>query len=353
MEPTKDGERFYIFTRMNLGEDAKQIHADLAEVYKDTACSYRTVTGWMRKFREGRQSFEDLPRAGRPNEAVNDRNMDTVRNMIKKNPHISVFLLFLNIGVSVGSVETIIHEHLKFRKVCAKWVPHKLTEIQKRSRVDSCKEMLKLFEPNGPKRLSDIVTGDESWFNYCTTPRKSDNCVWVSEDEPRPHVLWPDFRSRKRMFTIFFNSRGPVCVDVLPEKMTITGQYYTNIVLPKMVKEMTEQRPATGTARVLLLHDNASSHKTKMVSAYLDQEKIKQLPHPPYSPDLAPCDFWLFPKIKKQLAGKPFGRVQDLAKAIHSEMRSIPQEDYAHAFSNWRNRLQLCIDAGGEYFEGL
>ena len=58
------------------------------------------------------------------------------------------------------------------------------------------------------------------------------NTVWLAEDEPRPKVLKTGFRSRKRMFTIFFNTQGPVVVDIMPDKATITATYYTTLFLP-------------------------------------------------------------------------------------------------------------------------
>ena len=71
-----------------------------------------------------------------------------------------------------------------------------------------------LVEPNGPQRFSDVVTGDECWISFFTMKDKRSNMVWLVEDEPRPEVLKTGFRSRKRMFTIFFSTQGPVVVDI-------------------------------------------------------------------------------------------------------------------------------------------
>ena len=68
--------------------------------------------------------------------------------------------------------------------------------------------------------------------------------------------------------------------------------------------------------------------KQKIVKDYVEEQELQVLPHPPYSPDLAPCDFWLFPTPKERLAGKKIYRVIDLAKAVFSNMRSIPKEDH-------------------------
>ena len=137
------------------------------------------------------------------------------------------------------------------------------------------------------------------------------------------------------------------------KKKTMTGRYYRENVLPQVVSALNDRRPVTGTSRIMILHDNASAHKTGAVTQYLSENRITTFPHPAYSPDLAPCDFWLFPKLKELLAGNKCSCVQDLSKAVNSELRGIPKEEYRAASDKWRKRLQLCIQRGGEYFEGL
>ena len=98
-----------------------------------------------------------------------------------------------------------------------------------------CRNWLQEFEPNGPQRFSTVVTGDECGISFFTMKDKLSNMVWLAEDEPRPEVLKTGFRSRKRVFTIFFNTQGPVVVDIVPDKATITATYYTTSVLPKVL----------------------------------------------------------------------------------------------------------------------
>ncbi|GFR74271.1 transposase [Elysia marginata] len=61
------------------------------------------------------------------------------------------------------------------------------------------------------------------------------------------------------------------------------------------------------------------------------------------APDLAPCEFWLFLILKDRLAGRKFDRIQDLAKAVNSELRTIPEEGYQSVFQKWQTRLKRCI----------
>ncbi|GFR91335.1 transposase [Elysia marginata] len=70
---------------------------------------------------------------------------------------------------------------------------------------------------------------------------------------------------------------------------------------------------------------------------------IQVMPHPAYSPVLAPCDFWFFPNLKDRLAGRKFDRIQDLAKAVNSEPRTIPEEDYQGVFRKWQIRSAVAL----------
>ena len=92
-------------------------------------------------------------------------------------------------------------------------------------------------------------------------------------------------------------------------------------------------------------------HKCEVVKS-LASEKVKVLNHPPYSPDLSPCDFFLFPRLKKILSGNRYTR-SSLGSAIYQCLQQIPKEDYLSAFCNWVKRLQKCVSVKGGYFEGL
>ena len=74
---------------------------------------------------------------------------------------------------------------------------------------------------------------------------------------------------------------------------------------------------------------------------------IKTVAHPPYSPDLAPCDFWLFPK----LTGCRCERVEEMKEAVTKVIDTLTQEDFHEAFQKILERYK-CIAAGGDYFEG-
>ena len=119
-----------------------------------------------------------------------------------------------------------------------------------------------------------------------------------------PIIAKRSLSTKKVLYAIFFSGEG-VAIKVLVKRgKSITGKYYKDVVLKKLKKYYQKRRPATGFKHVCLLHDNAPAHTSAIVTAFLKKEKVTVLPHPPYSPDLDPCDFFLFPKLKAFLAGR-------------------------------------------------
>ena len=72
----------------------------------------------------------------------------------------------------------------------------------------------------------------------------------------------------------------------------------------------------------------------------------------PYSPDLAPCDFFLFPKMKLQRKGRRFDRVAEIQRESQNVLGTLREQDFQHAFQQWQRRWDRCVAAQGDYFEG-
>ena len=89
------------------------------------------------------------------------------------------------------------------------------------------------------------------------------------------------------------------------------------------------------------------------VQDFLKEEKAVQLSHPPYSPDLSPCYFFLFLLLKKTLSGRCYESRSALGSAIYQCLRGIPKKAYFFAFTEWISRLEKCVSVKGEYLEGL
>ncbi|UYV78807.1 hypothetical protein LAZ67_16002854 [Cordylochernes scorpioides] len=120
----------------------------------------------------------------------------------------------------------------------------------------------------------------------------------------------------KTMLITFFDSRGIIHKEFVPARQTITGEYYLN-VLKRLIARIRRIRPEyRNEDSWCLLHDNAPSHSSLIVRRFLAKNNICVLNHPPYSPDLAPCDFYLFPKIKLKLKGYVYPII--LSQEVHA-----------------------------------
>ena len=98
-------------------------------------------------------------------------------------------------------------------------------------------------------------------------------------------------------------------------------------------------------------HDNAPVHWAVAVQEFFARKQVYVFHHPPYSPDLSPCDYFIFPKPKLPLKGHLFEDAQDIQAAVTSSLRAIPQEDVQRSFQSLLYRVTRCIDAEGMYFE--
>ena len=144
---------------------------------------------------------------------------------------------------------------------------------------------------------------------------------------------------------------GPLLLHQVPSGISINGIYYRDACLKSLVKTLREKRPSSTANHVKLHHDNARPHMNNVVFSYLQEEKIKVIPHPPYSPEIAPCDFWLFNRLKRNLDEYPDAK--SLAKALSKELNLIPIEEYQKTFKKWIVRMKLCIQHDEDYFEHL
>ena len=232
-----------------------------------------------------------------------------------------------------------------------RWMPHCLTFPQKAARLQMVDTNLATYELSDPRRLLEIVTGDETWIQFKPPIRKQDGEVWLKKGEVLLAVCVSDFRTPKVLYCIFFDGLGPVAQIPVPKGQTLTGQFYADVVLPEVEKFYLKLRPRTGARGLKILHDNARPHKSLAVRQKIQDMGMHEVPHPPYSPNIAPCDFWLFRKLKDNLSGREFEDRLSLARAIFRYLEDIPKDEYRKTFENWIKRLKSVVEYKGEYFE--
>ena len=229
-----------------------------------------------------------------------------LKEIIEGDARFTVRDIARKVGISLSTVHLILKKHLKVRKISARWVPHLLTDEHKRQRVKVAKTLLQMFPKYDKKQFANVVTADETWVHYFEPVRKVSNKIWATKHSKRPIIAKCSLSTKKVLYAIFFSGEGVAIKVPVKKGKSITGKYYKEVVLKKLKKYYQKRCPATGFKHVRLLHDNAPAHTSAIVTAFLKKENVTVLPHPPYSPDLVPCDFFLFPKLKAFLAGRKY-----------------------------------------------
>jgi transposase len=84
-------------------------------------------------------------------------------------------------------------------------------------------------------------------------------------------------------------------------------------------------------------------HTALVVQHFLASKNMTVVPHPPYSPDLAPCDFFLFPKMNIKLKGRRFDTVEEIQAESQKVLNTLTQKDFQDSFRSWQKRWDRCV----------
>ena len=152
-----------------------------------------------------------------------------------------------------------------------------------------------------------LVTVDETWVYYYEPENKAQSRQWVVPGSPRPKKFKTQPSAVKVMATIFWDAKGVIMLDFLPKRSTITGVYYANL-LDQLRTAIREKRRGKLSKVVLLQQDYARVHTCKVSMDAVERNGPELIPHPGYSPYIAPRDFFLFPNLKKDIHGRLFRR---------------------------------------------
>ena len=239
---------------------------------------------------------------------------------------------------------------LGFRKVCCKWVPYLLSGRQKEARVQAAKKILQEFRRRGQGFLKSVITVDETWVRHYDPLTRRESKQWKKKAERTPLKQKIGPTSGKLMCTVFFDAEGIVFTDFLPKGKTINSAQYISS-LKRMMRAISKKRPEKRGHAFALHQDNARPHVSHQTTDFLGQQDIQIIEHPPYSPDLAPADFFLFPRMKKIMRGTIYSDDEDVMKAVRRALAQVSKEGLLAAFQEWMRRLERCVALKGEYVE--
>lgn len=339
--------KFCVANEISCAESLKM----LQKAFGDSAMSKTRAYEWFNSFKEGREVVEDLPRSGRPSTSTTDDNINKIKKLVLQNRRFSVRELASELSIDKMSVHNILVNILGIKRIAARLVPKKLNFLQKEHRKEVSMDMVSRAASD-PTFMKRIIIGDETWVYEYDTLTSQQSTEWRFENEPKPKKARQSRSKIKVLLTVFFDYRGLVHSEYLPEGQTVNKEYYLG-VLRRLRENVRRKRPDLWADNSWIFHDyNAASHRATIITEYKAKNSINTIEQPPYSPDLAPCDFFLFPKLKLQLRGTRFDSIEAIKQNSQRELKAIPAAAYQGAMEEWIRRYHSCIVNNGDYSEG-
>lgn len=327
-----------------------QIKERLTVVYGDSCPSYATIKNWSKLFRWGRESLEDDPREGGRVTVTTPENIQFVEDIVLSDSRLKTKEIAAQSGISKTSVLRILHKHLHMTKISARWVPRILSAVQKQRRIECCEEFLELCRDDQEAVIQSIVTGDETMILYYDPTSKRDSMEWHRKGEPAPKKAKVNQSVKKLMATIFWDCEGILLIDFKERNTVVNAAYYSDL-LRQLRQKIIEKRRGKITRGVRLLHDNSPVHTAAISKSTVKECGFIEINHPPYSPDLAPSDYFLFSKLKSDLRGKKFNNDEEIKQAVYDHFDSKDSAYFYSGIEALIRRSEKCVAIKGEYIE--
>jgi len=324
------------------GKNASKAAEAICSVYGQDAVTVRVCQNWFARFRSGDFDLKDEERSGRPQKL----ETDDLQALLDEDPRQSTRELAEQLQVDHTTVVRRLHEMGKIQKV-GKWVPHNLSENNILQRFNVCvslaaKQQRKDF-------LWKIVTGDEKWIYYENPGNRKQ---WLDPGQPSISTPKPEIHRKKVMLCVWWDMKGILYYELLEQPQTVNAERYGQ-QLRRLSGAIEEKRSFRGHGRrkIILLHDNARPHVAISTHQAILDLGWDVLPHPAYSPDLAPSDYHLFRSMEHFLREKIFEDNDVLRNQLDYFFSSKPQSFYRDGIRQLPVRWQSVIANDGNYFD--
>jgi len=341
-EPNKRHLRELLIYFFNLKKSAAEAHRLLIEAYGEAALSERSCREWFQKFKNGDFDIEDKERSGRP-KVYEDAELEA---LLDEDSCQTQEELALTLGVTQQAIS----HRLKSLGMIQKqgnWVPYELKPRNVERRFSTCEMLLARHKRKG--FLHRIVTGDEKWIQY-DNPKKRKS--WGPPGHASTSTAKPNLHGKKLMLCIWWDQFGVVYYELLKPNETITGALYRTQLM-RLSRALKEKRAHYYSRhdKIILLHDNARPHVAAPVKTYLETLNWEVLPHPPYSPDIAPSDYYLFRSMTHGLSEQHFTSYEDTKNWVDSWIASKDEAFFRRGIRMLPERWEKVVASDGQYFE--
>lgn len=339
--PEKSILRGSLITFFHLKKTAAESYRLLVEAYGEHAPTQKTCENWFQRFRSGDFYVKDKERSGQPKKFENE----DLKALLDEDSCRTQSELSELLGVD----QTTISKRLKSMGMIQKmshWLPHELKERDIERRKTICEILVDRQKRKG--FLHRIVTGDEKWIYYENPKRRKS---WVIPGEPAPSQPKRNIHCAKVMLCIWWDMKGVVHYELLKPGQTIDGEYYRQQLI-RLKRALARKRPEWDNRhdKLIIQYDNARPHVAKPVKNYLKNVGWEVLTHPPYSPDIAPSDYYLFNCMNNELIGQRFTDFEDIEKWVADWIASKDEEFFRRGIQKLPERWEKVVASDGQYF---
>lgn len=344
--PTKQHMREVLIFCFHLKKSAAESHRLLVEAYGEHALSETTCKEWFRRFKTGVFDVDDKERPGQPKKFADEE----LEALLDQDQSLTLRVLAQSLNVDESTVSKRL-QSLGYKRKQGNWVPHLLQEKDVERRLMTCEILLQRHKRKG--FLHRIITGDEKWIYFDNPKRKK---LWTKTGKPLPSTSTStpkrDIHGSKVMLCIWWDQKGVVYYELLKPGEVVTGERYREQLL-SLSRALKEKRPeyAKRHDKVILLHDNARPHVAKSVKEILEALGWDVLPHPPYSPDIAPSDYHLFRSMANSLAEEHFQSYEDVKKWVDKWITSKNESFFRDGIRALPHKWEMVLANSGQYFE--
>ena len=324
--------RYEFESGRTLGEAVQNLRKVFGDKFSENTCRR-----WYKRFNHGNMSVNDNERSGRPKA----QEYTVYERLIGENKRLTLKELALMTSTHYSTASRAMKKMGKVWKYGV-WIPHELTTEMMEVRTRVCNSLL--GRNSISPILNSIVTGDEKWVLYVNPKRRRQ---WVNRGEQGDPDPKPSLHPKKIMLCVWWCSKGIVHYEFLPSRQTVTAEVYCS-QLQRVKDSLAEKFPEFG--QVLFLHDNARPHVARLTQQKLVDLGWEILPHPPYSPDLAPTDYHLFRSLQNFLGGQSFENLEHIENAVLTFFRNKEASFYERGIEHLVERWEHVAENGGSYY---
>lgn len=320
----------------------------------DSVPDAKTITKWITSVRATGSALPRKP-AGRPKSVRTPENIVAVRASIEQSPSRSARKHAAALGISSRTVRRILHSDLHLH-------PYKLRVVQELSpedwvkRTDACNAILTSVQPD-----TILWSSDEAHFHLSGSVNKHNFRYWATENPRELHqrplhspkvTVWCAVSSIGIIGPYFFESGGST--------VTVNSVRYCEMLENFLLPKMEEYGEEYDTEAFWLQQDGATAHTARRSRQILQEQFPGRLislrgdiPWPPRSPDLSPCDFFLWGYLKAEVYKVRPRTLEALKEAITDVVAGITQDMLRRVYENFFERLNMCIARQGRHLDDI